>query len=187
MIGSLHGRIGALLNNGAVVVDVAGVGYEVHLAASEPPQLNEVVDLAIYTAVRGDAIVLYGFASYDERAFFAMLLATPGVGPTTALTALRTMSMGELTAAIDAGDHRRVATIPGIGAKTASRIVLELHGKVTLDDDALDAPPAVPSAIDEALRRLGYAAPEIRSLAGVELPAEEGDALRAALRYLGGA
>ena len=187
MIGSLQGRIGAILSNGAVVVDVAGVGYEVHVAMSEPPRPNEVVDLAIYTVVRGDAIVLYGFANFEERAFFAMLLATPGVGPTTALTALRTMSMNELAAAIDAGDHRRVATIPGIGAKTASRIVLELHGKVTLDEGPLDAPGSVPSAIEDALRRLGYAGAEIRSLAGVELPLDEGEALRAALRMLGSA
>ncbi len=186
MIGSLRGRVHARLPNGAVVVDVGGVGYEVHVASSDPPKLNDVVELAIYTAVRSDAIVLYGFASFDERSFFTMLLATPGVGPATALTALRTMTMAELAAAIETGDHHRVAMVPGIGAKTASRIVLELHGKIDLDDRSGAGAPAVPSVIEEALRRLGYDAGEIRTLADVELPSDDGEALRVALRHLGG-
>ncbi len=117
------------------MIDVHGVGYEVQVAR-EDYSSGEAARLFIYTVVRDDAIVLYGFVSVDERELFEMLLATPGVGPATALGALRTMSVVELAAAIESGDAKRVAQIPGIGPKTANRIVLELKGKVVVAADA---------------------------------------------------
>ncbi len=187
MIGWLRGRVLRSLTTGEVLVDVNGVGYEVHLASFKGPRVDDDVELFIYTQVRADAIVLYGFSSQEDKDFFTTLLVTPGVGPSTALAALRTMPTTELRAAIESSDVKRVAQIPGVGAKTASRIVLELKGKL------VEVPVAVVSSaaprasdIEEALRSLGYALGEIReALDGVDLPADESSALRTALQHLG--
>ena len=130
--------------------------------------------------MRDDAILLYGFVTYEDREFFELLLVTPGVGPSTALAALRTMTTGELATAIESDDAKRVATIPGIGAKTASRIVLELKGKVMVPGSYVATSPSSPEhdAIEDALRGLGYSTQEVRSaLAGVTLPDDESAAL----------
>lgn len=187
MIGWLRGRVVSRHPSGSLVVDVNAVGYELSLASSEDLRVGDEVELFVHTQVRTDAIVLYGFRSYDDREFFSTLLATPGVGPSTALAALRTMSTEELRTAIDGGDAKRISQIPGIGTKTANRIVLELRGKLA---DAPDAPAAQRSPrtsdIEEALRSLGYAPAEIRdALEGVTLPEDESLALRAALQRLG--
>jgi len=187
VIGWLRGRVVVVHLSGAVVLDVNSVGYEVNVASGELLRAGDDVELFIHTQVRADAIVLYGFRTYDDREFFSTLLVTPGVGPSTALAALRTMATSELRAAIESGDVKRVAQIPGIGAKTASRIVLELKGKlveVPVKEPSSNAPRA--SDIEEALRSLGYATSEIRdALDGVELPADEASALRVALQRLG--
>jgi Holliday junction DNA helicase RuvA len=170
-----------------VVLNVLGVGYEVHVATAEELRPGESLELFVYTVVRADAILLYGFLDYADREFFEMLLVTPGVGPATALAALRMASRNELARAIETGDAKRIAQIPGIGPKTASRIVLELKGKVssTGDLEASSRPVARSSAIEDALRALGYSVVEIRqALDGVELSDNESDALREALAHL---
>ncbi|MGD0054968.1 MAG: Holliday junction branch migration protein RuvA [Acidimicrobiales bacterium] len=186
MIGWLCGRVLHYQDDGALVLDVAGVGYEVHVATSDRFTIDEPLELFVYTSVRADAIVLYGFKSYGDREFFELLLATPGVGPSTALAALRTMPTNELSAAIESGDVKRVGQIPGIGPKTASRIVLELKGKVVLDEGfTASTKPLRSGAIEDALRALGYSVPEIRqALADVTLPEDESDALRESLQLL---
>ena len=187
MIGWLAGRALFRQANGALVVDVAGVGYEVHVASDDDVSLGEAIELFVYTVVRADAIVLFGFSTYEDREFFEMLLITPGVGPSTALGALRTMSVSELARAIESDDAKRIATIPGIGPKTASRIVLELKGKVAVTGDVVQGlrGPLRSSAIEDALRGLGYSAQEIRgALSDVELPEDESSALREALHLL---
>jgi holliday junction DNA helicase RuvA len=181
VIGWLRGRIVALTADGAAVVDVRDVGYRVHVASSTLA-VGEEVELFVHTAVREDAIVLYGFGTTDERDLFELLLAAPGVGPATALGALRTLSVETLARAIEAEDVATVALIPGVGTKTASRIVLELKGR--LPSGAAARPPAL-AAVDDALRALGYSAGEIRdALAGAALPEDESAALRAALRLV---
>jgi Holliday junction DNA helicase RuvA len=187
MIGWLGGSVVHNYPNGAVVVDVNGVGYEVHVASAQQFRTGESVEFCIYTVVRADAILLYGFTSFADREFFELLLITPGVGPSTALAALRTMSTNELALAIESGDVKRVSKIPGIGAKTASRIVLELKGKLNVtgssESPVVNAPHS--SAIDDALRALGYSSQEVRqALEDVELPDNESDALRVALQHL---
>ncbi len=187
MIAWLNGRVLRQLRNGAFVVDVQGVGYEVQVASSEPLPFEELVELFIFTVVREDAIQLFGFRTVEEREFFELLIVTPGVGPSTALGALRTMSVGELARAIESGDAKKVATIPGIGPKTASRIVLELKGKVLVDGALEPGAPVthVNAAVDDALRALGYTSHEVRgALNDVELPADESEALRTALQLL---
>ncbi len=187
MIGWLRGRVLRAQVTGSILIDVNGVGYEVNLASVQEFRRGDDVELFIHTQVRADAIVLYGFRSDDDREFFTTLLVTPGVGPSTALAALRTMPTDELRLAIEHGDVTRVSQIPGIGAKTASRIVLELKGKlVEVAPERVATPHTRPSDIEEALRSLGYAANEIRdALDGVELPKDESIALRAALQRLG--
>ena len=100
MIGWLNGRVVHQHLNGAIVLDVNGVGYELSVSSSASYRVGEEVELFVYTVVRADAIQLYGFDSYADREFFELLLITPGVGPSTALAALRTMSIAELAAAI---------------------------------------------------------------------------------------
>lgn len=187
MIGWLGGHVLHQYANGAVVLDVSGVGYEVQVATSDPFRSGEPLELFIYTVVRADAIVLYGFKSYADREFFELLLVTPGVGPSTALAALRTMAADELALAIESGDVKRVGQIPGVGPKTASRIVLELKGKVGVVGEYTPsvAAPLRSSVIEDALRALGYSAPEIRQALGdVALPDDESEALREALHLL---
>lgn len=187
MIGWLRGRVVMVHPSGVLVVDVNAVGYEVSVASGEELRVGDEVELFIHTQVRADAIVLYGFRTHDDRQFFSTLLATPGVGPSTALAALRTMSPEELRTSIEGGDAKRIAQIPGVGTKTANRIILELRGKIA---DGLEAPATRRSPrasdIEEALRSLGYAPGEIRdALEGVTLPEDESAALRAALQHLG--
>jgi holliday junction DNA helicase RuvA len=187
VIGWLNGRVLHQLRNGALLVDVQGVGYEVQVASSELPPFDELIELFIFTVVREDAIQLFGFSSLEEREFFELLLVTPGVGPSTALGALRTMSVNELALAIESDDVKKVATIPGIGPKTASRIVLELKGKVIVDGtyEAGDPVEHLDAAIEDALRALGYTSHEIRdALRDTQLPADESVALRTALQLL---
>jgi holliday junction DNA helicase RuvA len=178
MIGWLHGQVLHHHKDGAIVLDVHDVGYEVSVASQD--------DLYIFTAVRDDAIVLYGFPSYLDREFFELLLVTPGVGPSTALAALRTMSTGDLATAIESDDAKTIATIPGIGPKTASRIVLELKGKVVVPDSYVASQPTPQNdAIEDALRGLGYSTQEVRAaLSGTTLSDDEGAALRQALQLL---
>lgn len=183
MIGYLRGVVAGVLPSGIVLLDVAGVGYEVTLAGPSTIVEGDALTVFVYTAVRADAITLYGFASLGERSLFTDLLATPGVGPSTAVAALRTLGGERLASAIAAGDASVVATVPGIGAKTAQRIVLELKDKVGTASSTPVA--AVRDDVMEALRALGYPNNEIRTaLHDVDLPADESDALRVALQYM---
>jgi len=187
MIGWLRGQVLHHQANGALVLDVHGVGYEVLVATFDHYLPGDDLELFIFTVVRADAILLYGLATYEDREFFELLLATPGVGPSTALAALRTMSRAQLAAAIEDDDVKLVATIPGIGAKTAARIVLELKGKVLVEGEVVARVSASKEndAIEDALRGLGYSTPEIRqALHGVTLSDEEPTALRQALSLL---
>lgn len=185
MIGWLNGRVLHQHLDGSIVLDVNGVGYELSVSSSASYRVGEQVELFVYTVVRTDTIQLYGFGSFAEREFFELLLIVQGVGPSTALAALRTMTIGELTQAIEAGDVKKVSTISGIGAKTASRIVLELKGKLVLADTGGAPAHVASSEIDDALRGLGYSSQEIRqALEGVDLPVSEPDALRMALSRL---
>ena len=184
MIGYLRGTILHHGNAGVVIVDVSGVGYEVALASVDAAPVGSAVELFVHTVVRPDALILYGFNSLEERALFETLLATPGVGPATALAALRTMGSDVLTRAIEAGDVKKVGTIPGVGPKTASRIVLEMKGKLVLPDGQPSNQVGA-SDIEEALKSWGYSSGEIRdALKNVQLPEDDAAALKMALRLL---
>jgi Holliday junction DNA helicase RuvA len=172
MIGKLKGNIEALGESHAIV-DVHGVGYEVHASARtlRSLQLGEPVALAIETHVRDDAIRLFGFTSETERAHFRLLQTVQGVGAKVALAVLGTLSPQELAAAIALQNWAAVAEAPGVGKKLAQRIVAELQDKAPalsfagarpLAGEARPVGPAVPSTATaeaiSALTNLGYQA-----------------------------
>jgi Holliday junction DNA helicase RuvA len=127
-----------------VVIDVSGVGYEVYIPLStftELPDEGKTVALRVHTHVREDAILLYGFQTARERAVFDLLLRTSGVGPKLALTVLSGLATDRLVAAIARGDVAALRSVPGVGQKTAERIVVELRDRAadlaeTPDDGA---------------------------------------------------
>jgi len=174
MIAHLRGRLLSKHPN-QVVVETAGVGYEVNISVptfSDLPANGSEVALHIHTHVREDLIALYGFLRVAEKQLFEKLITVSGIGPKLAITILSGMAADEMVRAIRGNDLTRLTRIPGIGKKTAERMVLELRDK--LPEVAGSSMPAVPamSAIEEdvlsALVNLGYqrAAAE-KALAGV--------------------
>ena len=186
MIGYLAGEIVANDSQG-LTINVGGVGYEVSVGpALATFRSGATVELFIHTHVREDAIVLFGFATTVEREMFRYLLSTPGIGPSTAMGALATMSPDELTAAIYREDTDLIATIPGIGKKTAARLVLELAGRLPALHESATPATTAHSDVQAALRSLGYGTNEIRdALADITLPDDPSEALRIALKLLG--
>src|SRR5271169_5590750 len=163
MIGQLRGRLAEKRPN-QVLVDVGGVGYLVQVPLSTYAALGELhteVTLLIHTHVREDALALYGFVSSREKHFFEMLLSASGVGPTLALKILSGMSVEELVPAIRGSDLARLTKIPGVGRKTAERMVVELKDKleaVTVETErpASASPAGVEADVKSALVNLGY-------------------------------
>jgi Holliday junction DNA helicase RuvA len=165
MIGQLRGRLTDKRPN-QVLVDVAGVGYLVQVPLSTYAALGELhteVTLLIHTHVREDALSLYGFLSSREKHFFEMLLSASGVGPSLALKILSGMSVEELVPAIRGSDLARLTKIPGVGRKTAERIVVELKDKldavtVEVERPAASSPAGIEADVVSALVNLGYEA-----------------------------
>src|SRR6476660_2945480 len=132
MIGRLTGRLAAKAPD-QLVLDVAGVGYLVHIPLStfyELPDVESPASLWIHTHVREDTLALYGFLTERERSLFLLLLSVAGIGPKVALTVLSGIPPAELASALRNQDVRRLVAIPGVGKKTAERMVLELSEKV---------------------------------------------------------
>jgi Holliday junction DNA helicase RuvA len=162
MIGQLRGRLAEKRPN-QVLVDVGGVGYVVQVPLSTYAALGELhteVTLLIHTHVREDALALYGFVSSREKHFFEMLLSASGVGPTLALKILSGMSVEELVPAIRGSDLARLTRIPGVGRKTAERIV-ELKDRletvaVEAEKPAASSPAGIEADVLSALVNLGY-------------------------------
>ncbi len=148
----------------SIILDVNGVGYQVFLpltASSELPEIDNELCLQIYTHVREDAIILFGFINEKERGMFIDLISISGVGPKVALAILSGISTNELENAILDGEPARLVAIPGIGKKTAERIVLELKGKIEkrIKRDGIvrtDKESHLVSDVTEALINLGY-------------------------------
>jgi holliday junction DNA helicase RuvA len=160
MIGKLTGTLGDK-NPPQVLVDCNGVGYEVDVPMStfyNLPAVGEKVSLLTHFVVREDAQVLYGFGSGAEREAFRQLIRISGVGPRTALSVLSGMSVADIAHAVTVQDAGRLVKVPGIGRKTAERLLLELKGKFGPDLGARAAPGAgdAQSDILQALVALGY-------------------------------
>jgi len=188
MIGRLAGLL-AEKNPPQLLVDVNGVGYEVDVPMSSfynLPALGERVTLLTHFVVREDAQVLFGFLTHEERATFRLLVKISGVGPRTALSILSGLSVGELAQAISMQESARLVKVPGIGKKTAERLLLELKGKLGPE---LGSPASVASDtqgdILQALVALGYSDREA-ALALKSLPkdVDVSDGIKLALKSL---
>ena len=189
MIGRLTGIL-LEKNPPQILLDVQGVAYELDVPMStfyNLPALHEKVVLHTQLIVREDAHLLYGFASHDERVAFRQLLKISGVGPKLALSVLSGLSLGDLAAAVANKEVGRLTKIPGVGKKTAERLLLELQGKfsVTSPGGVSRAPSSHSDDISNALRALGYNDKEA-DWAAKQLPADVGvsDGIRQALKLL---
>ncbi len=132
MIASLTGRL-AFKAPTHLILDVHGVGYEAYIPLSTYyglPNLSDNISLAVHTHVREDAIQLFGFLTSQEKDAFVLLTSVSGVGPKLALSILSALPVSDLVSAIQSGDVEKLTTVPGIGHKSASRLVLELKDKV---------------------------------------------------------
>jgi Holliday junction DNA helicase RuvA len=165
MIGRLAGRL-AQKSPESVIVDVQGVGYQVWIslnAFAALPNEGQPVELAIHTHLRENALELFGFLDPEEKALFTALLAVSGVGPRMAMNILSGMPTRALMDSLEGGDVARLVTIPGVGRKTAERLVVELKDRVAKlrvarrPEESRDAASAEATS---ALVNLGYRQPE---------------------------
>lgn len=200
MIGRLTGRVVVEEPTGAVVLDVGGVGYELHCPigtvarSARTGERDLLVTLHVHTNLRQDALELFGFCSQEERSTFRLLLGVPNVGPRLALSVLHVLPSQELAEVIEAEDRARLGKVPGVGKKTAERLVLELRGKLSLRGaiGRATAPSPVEGAAKSqlvtALTGLGYRPPEAeraaKAVAESHPSADLSSQLREALKYL---
>ncbi|MBI5641836.1 MAG: Holliday junction branch migration protein RuvA [Deltaproteobacteria bacterium] len=164
MIAHVNGRL-TVKTTESVIVDVGGVGYEVFIPLStfyKLPEINETVFLNVHMNHKEDAIQLYGFLTHEEKESFQLLISVTGVGPKLARNILSGIAVADLVSAIGAGDKARLSSIPGIGAKSAERLILELKDKVK-NIAKPETKAAVPASRDSltadvvsALENLGY-------------------------------
>ncbi len=160
MIGYLSGKIYSVKPNN-VIIDVNGVGYLVNISLTTFEEISKLseVKLIIHTHVREDAIVLFGFSKESEKEMFELLLTVNGIGAKLALGVLSGIQVNELKNAIMRNDLPRIIAIPGIGKKTAERLVLELKGKIdSIGASTSSSEPfyAIRSEASSALVSLGY-------------------------------
>lgn len=194
MIGRLSGTLIEKLPP-QITVDVNGVGYDVDVTMTtfyQLPALGQKTTLFTHLVVREDAHLLYGFASRDERETFRQLIKVSGIGAKIALAILSGMSTVELAVAVASEDLKRLSSVPGIGKKTAERLVLELRGKLASGSN-LTVPGGLPFAatpddksdIVNALLALGYNDKEAAAATkGLPLDVTVSDGVRLALKNL---
>ena len=197
MIGLLRGRIADKQPN-TLIVDVQGVGYEVHVPLStfyDVGDMGTEITLRIYTHVREDALLLYGFLTELERQLFEKLIGISGIGPKLAIAVLSGMDPRDLITSVQRGDVARLTAIPGVGKKTSERIVLELKDRLAQMPGGapVDAAPSsgadrVRSDLLSALQNLGYHRPQADKAVDATLQTMSNPtfelALKAALREL---
>lgn len=191
MIGSVRGTVIERSMSGEVLVEVGGVGYRALVPLGAVPALEPGTQSFLFTHlhVREDAMVLYGFPTRDERDTFEALIAATGVGPKLALAILSVHTPGALRRALLDDDLDALTLVPGVGKRTAQRLLVELKARLEVPEvDLVDTPAAAPTARAEvraALAGLGYGPDEVRDALGelrADLPLEE--LLRAALKRL---
>ena len=186
-------------NPAFAVIEAGGVGFEINVSPSTLsalPETGREATLYTYMSVREDAMELFGFVSRDEKRMFMKLISVSGIGPRTALGILGVISPQDLSVAIVTGDASRLSTAPGVGKKTAQRLILELKEKVSEND--LTASPGAPRFVPgagsvrseaiEALMALGYTSSEAAgAVARTDASLTEvNDIIMQALRSLGG-
>ncbi len=205
MIGRLTGRIVDEGEGGSLCVDVAGVGYEVYAPLGTRGRTAAdgagAVTLHVHTHVREDAFQLFAFASAEERDVFRTLISISNVGPKLGLAVLSAIAIGDLAQAVARGEASKLVAIPGVGKKTAERLILELKGKLLVAPTAGKGPGALPLAssaasgtqaelLTSALTRLGYRPAEAERVVGSLAASRDlesaplGDLVREALALL---
>lgn len=202
MIAYVNGIVEDIAEDNAVI-DVGGIGYNVKISAdtaSRLPGMGEPVKLYTYTCVREDAFQLYGFLSRSDLEIFKKLITVNGIGPKGGLAILSVMAGDDLRYAIMSGDAKAISKAPGIGAKTAQRVILDLKDKISIDDALIDREIAATAAggglqgdtpqkreAIEALVSLGYGQTEsaraVNSIEGIE-DMDSGAVLKAALKKM---
>lgn len=202
MIAYVKGTVEDITEDNAVV-DVGGIGYNVRISADTAarlPGIGERVKLYTYTSVREDAIQLFGFLSKNDLDIFKKCITVSGIGPKGGLAILSVLDADSLRFAILSGDVKAITKAPGIGARTAERLILELRGKIKVEDTAIGmeiqgAQAAGAAAMDspqkreavEALVSLGYgqaeAAKAVNAIEGIEAM-DSGAVLKAALKKM---
>lgn len=193
MIGFLHGRVAGRTNDGCFI-DVGGVGYRLICSTrtlAALPTEDEAVKLFTHTHVREEILALFGFHSEAEQSTFELLIGVNGVGPKVALAVCSAFSPEDLRRALVTDDVPSISSVPGIGKKTAQRIVLDLKEKMSLPDlEIVGAGPETVTRARSALENLGYSAGEVR-VALNELTVTDDDrvedVVREALKALAGA
>lgn len=192
MISRLTGKL-VEKNPPQIVIDVNGVGYEADVSMQtfyNLPPLGESVQLFTQLIIREDAHLLFGFATAEERKTFRQLIKVGGIGAKTALGILSAMTADELARAVAEEDVKRLSSAPGIGKKTAERMVLELRGKLvahTVTDGLFAAAPAADETEDivSTLLALGYSEREAKAaVKGVPKGTDVGEGVRLALKNL---
>jgi Holliday junction DNA helicase RuvA len=193
MIAMVSGPIAAS-GSDYVIVDTHGVGYMVYVPKPLLARLNDGDQVTLYTnlVVREDSLTLYGFESWAQRLLFDQLLAVSGIGPKVAMNLLSSLSPDDLRGALASGDVVRLSKVPGIGRKTAERMVLELKGKIDprgILGGSTNATGGRDSELIDILMGLGYSIAEANA-AVASIPASAPDSIddriRLALRYFGG-
>ena len=183
MIGRLSGKLVAK-QPPQVLVDCSGVAYEIDVPMSTfyaLPATGDAVTLYTHLVVREDAHTLYGFATLEERTAFRQLIRISGIGARTALAVLSGLSVGELATSIAMQDASRLTKVPGIGKKTAERLLLELKGKMQVSD----LPREKGSDVLNALLSLGYSEKEaLLAVKGLPPGVAVAEGIRAALKAL---
>ena len=185
VIGWLKGKVRELNPAGNILLEVGDIGYEIAVSMQTLCSMKngDVAELFIHTHVREDQLALFGFASAREREIFRKLTGVSGIGARTGLNLLSGMSIESLLAAIDAADDAAIARTPGIGKKTAQRLILELKGKL-VDADAAAA-SAVLADVRSALLNLGYKPAQVDAvLKKIEPNNDLQTMLRAAMKTL---
>ena len=205
MISYLRGEVAAVYD-GRVVLDVNGVGFQIFIStrdAADMPPIGETVRIHTYLSVSEDAMRLYGFLSEDDLNVYRTMITVSGVGPKAALGILGALSANDVRFAVLSDDYKAIAKAPGVGPKTAKKVILELKDKLKLEDaldslrqeDSIPAGAAASAASEaemndavQALVALGYSASEaLRAVRKVRITEEmqTQDVLKQALKYIG--
>jgi Holliday junction DNA helicase RuvA len=191
MIASLQGVLQSV-SEGEIVVETGGVGFRLMVPASvleRAPQIGHVIFLHTYMVVREDLLALYGFSDPEERELFTLLLGVTGVGPRLALAVISHLPIDLLKTAIVGDQPERLVQVPGIGRKTAEKIIIDLKDRLEAPLVLAEPPSAVDTEVLGALTALGYSLGEAQAAlqaVPADAPEELEERLRLALRSLAG-
>jgi len=187
MIGWLTGNVREIDPSGSILLETNGVGYDVALSIQSLCTLKqgESASLYIHTYVREDQLSLFGFLSAKERTLFRKLNTVSGIGARTALNMMSGMPLAELLQAIENADDTAIARTPGIGKKTAQRLILELKGKLTMDADGGTPLSNELNDLRSALLNLGYKPAQVdKALKDIDVTIGFDAAFRSALKAI---